>query len=226
MDDRRAGARGTLISASPGEEPGLTEFQGVANLVGGEVGNVFMLGALGSLTGSITGQGLPLTNFLASETGIHWSITGADSGNLDRIGEGLAPGTPGFSDIATLVGLTGDNQFVLEPGGSLTGSIIGGLGDNRADLKSTIFKVHRYRWLWEAYEKIRAADYHIDFHTLRDELVKAGHYEELTAQHPLDYYLDTTLLHVEANARQVREMAERRRIDRQRHRAGQRRRWT
>src|SRR5262249_23273352 len=121
---------GTLISGGPGEEPGLTEFQGVANLVGGEVANEFTLRALGTLTGSITGQGLPLTNFLASETGIHWSITGADSGNLDRIGEGLAPGTPGFSDIATLVGLTGDNQFVLEPGGSLTGSIIGGLGDN------------------------------------------------------------------------------------------------
>jgi hypothetical protein len=121
---------GTLISGSPGEAPGLTEFTGVSNLVGGEVGNEFTLGALGSLTGSITGQGLPLSNFLASETGIHWSITGADSGNLDRIGEGVVAGTPGFSDIATLVGLTGDNQFVLDPGGSLTGSIIGGLGDN------------------------------------------------------------------------------------------------
>ena len=75
-------------------------------------------------------MGCALTNFLASETGIHWSITGADSGNLDRIGGGLAGITPGFSDIATLVGLTGDNTFVLEPGGSLTGSIIGGLGNN------------------------------------------------------------------------------------------------
>jgi hypothetical protein len=86
------------------------------------------------------------------------------------------------------------------------------LAFERAGLKSSEFFIQRWRWVWEACEAIRAIDDHIDEGTIEKELVKAGHWEDVTAQHPLVHYLNPTLLHVEANARLVREMAERRRM--------------
>ncbi len=86
------------------------------------------------------------------------------------------------------------------------------LAFTRAGLRSADFFIQRWRWVWEACEAIRAADDHIDEGTIQKELVKAGHWEEVNALHPLVHYLNPSLLHVEANARLVREMAERRRM--------------
>jgi hypothetical protein len=82
----------------------------------------------------------------------------------------------------------------------------------RAGLNASEFHTQRWRWCWEAFAAIRAADDHIDEGTLEQALVKAGRFADVTAQHPLVHYLNPTLLHVEANARKVREMAERRRM--------------
>ena len=79
-------------------------------------------------------------------------------------------------------------------------------------LRSADFFIQRWRWVWEACEAIRAADDHIDEGSLQKELVKTGRWEEVTALHPLVHYLNPSLLHVEANARLVCEMAERRRM--------------
>ena len=86
------------------------------------------------------------------------------------------------------------------------------LAFERAELKSGDFYIQRWRWVWEACEKIKAADDHIDLETLEKELEKAGRLKEVTSRGGLMDYFVPTLLHVEANARQVREMAERRRI--------------
>ncbi len=86
------------------------------------------------------------------------------------------------------------------------------LAFERAGLKSGDFYIQRWRWVWEACEKIKAADDHIDLETLEKELEKAGRLKDVTSQGGLMDYFVPSLLHVEANARLVREMAERRRI--------------
>jgi hypothetical protein len=86
------------------------------------------------------------------------------------------------------------------------------LAFERANLKAADFFILRWRWFWEACEAIRAIDDHIDEGTLQKELLKSGHWLDVTAQYPLVHYYNPTLLHVEANARLVREMAERRRL--------------
>ena len=77
----------------------------------------------------------------------------------------------------------------------------------RAGLKSSDFSIHRWRWFWQACEAIRAADDHIDVPTIEKELRKAGHFEDVTALHTLDYYFNPSTLHIEANARIVRQLA-------------------
>ncbi len=86
------------------------------------------------------------------------------------------------------------------------------LAFERAGLKSGDFYIQRWRWVWEACEKIKAADDHIDLETLEKELEKAGRLKDVTSHGGLMDYFVPSLLHVEANARLVREMAERRRI--------------
>ena len=86
------------------------------------------------------------------------------------------------------------------------------LAFERAGLKSGDFYIQRWRWVWEDCEKIKAADDHIDLETLEKELEKAGRLKEVTSRGGLMTYFVPTLVHVEANARLVREMAERRRI--------------
>ena len=86
------------------------------------------------------------------------------------------------------------------------------LAFERAGLKSGDFYIQRWRWVWEACEKIKAADDHIDLESLEKELEKAGRLQEVTSRGGLMTYFVPTLLHVKANARLVREMAERRRI--------------
>jgi hypothetical protein len=90
--------------------------------------------------------------------------------------------------------------------------ILYGSAFERADLKASDFYVHRWRWFWEACEAIRAEEDEIDLDTLNRALVKAGRLQDVTGGNPLWFNMITTTHHVEANARRVREMAERRRM--------------
>lgn len=82
---------------------------------------------------------------------------------------------------------------------------------DQADLSPADFYILRWRWVWEACEAIRAAADHIDYQTLQRALVAAGHWQDVSAQHDLMDFMVPTLLHVDANARLVRDRAERRR---------------
>ena len=84
------------------------------------------------------------------------------------------------------------------------------LAFERANLKSSDFYIQRWQWIWQACEAIRAADDHIDEPTIEKELRKAGHFEDVTAQHELLFYINPNTLPIEANARLVRDTAERR----------------
>ena len=90
--------------------------------------------------------------------------------------------------------------------------ILYGSAFERANLKSSDFYIHRWRWVWEACEAIRAEEDEIDLETLQRALAKAGHLQDVTGANPLWFNMITTTHHVEANARRVREMAERRRM--------------
>ena len=82
----------------------------------------------------------------------------------------------------------------------------------RANLKSSDFYIHRWRWFWEACEAIQAAKDAIDYGTLEKELIRSGRWQEFCGGHDLVWFLKTTTLHVEANARLVRDRARRRRM--------------
>jgi len=81
-----------------------------------------------------------------------------------------------------------------------------------ASLKSSDFYILRWRWVWEACEAIRAANDRIDLPAIEKELIRAGRFEDVTARGPLMDVYNPNTLHIEADARKVREMAERRRM--------------
>ena len=70
----------------------------------------------------ITG-GLGNDTLIGPTDGVEWTIDGADSGS--------AIGITRFAGIENLVGGSGDDQFEVEPGGSISGQIDGGNGDDR-----------------------------------------------------------------------------------------------
>src|SRR5512135_1748570 len=82
----------------------------------------------------------------------------------------------------------------------------------RAALKPSEFYYLRFRYIWEACQKIRKDGNHIDASSVQKYLEKAGRWQEVTKQFGLDYYFNPNLLNVEADAHSVREMAERRKM--------------
>ena len=140
-----------------------TIFQGITNLTGGSVSDVFKIAAGGSLLGNLTGVapsttldyslfGTPVTVNL--QAGTAKNITGTWSNITNFIGSGgndtlTGPNTTsnwtvngsnagsvgsyGFSAFRNLTGGSGNDTFVFMPGGSLGGNIVAGLGVNTLD---------------------------------------------------------------------------------------------
>jgi hypothetical protein len=82
----------------------------------------------------------------------------------------------------------------------------------RANITSERFHIQRWRWFWEAYEAIKAADDYIDVVSVERELMRKGRLQEATGGHALAYFLKTDTFHVEAYARRIIEMDERQRL--------------
>ena len=95
------------------------------NLMGGGFSDTYTFGYFSSLNGTIDGTGG--TNGFAVIIGPNantsWYITGPNSGS---IGYRLLA----FKDVPYLLGGYEDDMFIFGPGGSLTGDINGGYGDN------------------------------------------------------------------------------------------------
>ena len=99
-------------------------FSAIGNLIGGSAADDFALGATGSLSGSIDGGGLALSNTLnGPSAGATWTIDSSNAGSVTRV-------AGGFSNVGRLVGGAGDDVFNLDGTGSLSGSINGGSGNN------------------------------------------------------------------------------------------------
>jgi hypothetical protein len=157
-----AGATWNLTGANSGTVAGVS-FSSFEKLQGGSGDDKFVFAAAGSVSGNIDGGagsntldysalGTPVSVNLQTRTAsgvggtfanigtviggsgsntltgpdaaASWSLTGSNSGSVN--------GT-NFSAFANLQGGTGDDQFLFQPGGSVSGNINGGGGTNTLD---------------------------------------------------------------------------------------------
>jgi hypothetical protein len=98
-------------------------FTNVPNLTGGSAADRFVLGAAGSVSGTIDGMGGSDT-LVGSDGANVWVIDGADKGSFNS--------TP-FISVENLVGGASTDDFQFKDGGSLSGSLDGRLGDDTLD---------------------------------------------------------------------------------------------
>ncbi len=100
-------------------------FTGFQVLVGGSGGNTVTI-ALGATLDGLVNGGSGNNTLIAPEA--TWDITGANSGTVSGIT---------FQNFQSLTGNGGPNDFVLMPGGSVTGTINGGPGTNTLDFSQS-----------------------------------------------------------------------------------------
>lgn len=106
-------------------------YTNVSRMEGTDGNNRFVLTADGSLSGQIVG-GTSLT--AANDQGNTWLIDGADSGTLtSATNQQLV-----FEGIASLIGGTGADIFEIATGGSITGSIDGGIGEDSLTISDVL----------------------------------------------------------------------------------------
>jgi replicative DNA helicase len=122
-----------------------------------------------------------------------------------------------YSSNSNTIQLTGDAyQRLADPDAerSLVGCVIlhGNDAFNKAKIGSADFSIYRWRWFWQACESILNSGDYIDVETIRQELKKSGHYEDVTARESLLELMNADgWLHIEVYASKIKEMAERRR---------------
>lgn len=110
---------------------GTTTFSAFGNLQGGTGDDSFSVTDAGSLTGAsgLDGGAGGGTDILQGGVSAHtWNITGAESGDID--------GVTSFSDIETLTGNAGVDDFVFSGAGSFSGLIDGGASNDTVDISS------------------------------------------------------------------------------------------
>ncbi|MBL4608614.1 MAG: filamentous hemagglutinin N-terminal domain-containing protein, partial [Pseudomonadales bacterium] len=111
-----------ITGSNIGSMDDVNAFSQIQTLMGGSGVDDFIMTADGEITGEIQG-GLG-SNSLKREGAINtWSIIGRN--------KGLINGVTAFSAIQTLKGGTGDDAFILDSSGEISGGIEGGLGANK-----------------------------------------------------------------------------------------------
>ena len=114
------------ITGSNSGTVGNYRFSGFPNLVGGTSSDNFTFVSPGSLSGSI--NGLAGNNVITGDNnGDTFTVSGANSGTF------ASSATATFSNIAALLGGTGNDRFNFLSGGSISGIVAGGLGVNTLD---------------------------------------------------------------------------------------------
>jgi filamentous hemagglutinin family protein len=111
------GLNGTLNNVS--QVSGAFIYNNISNIIGGSLEDNFSLA--GASATSING-GTGNNALTGDNVNTAWNITGNNAGNVSSGNS--------FTNIQTLVGGSGDDQFTLSATGSLSGSIDGGAGVN------------------------------------------------------------------------------------------------
>lgn len=113
-----SGANSGVLSTGDGQN---LIFTAIAQLLGGNLKDTFILAEEGSITGSIDGGGG--TNYLqGNDVANQWGVTGQDRGRLEGNG---APSVASFERIQHLLGGNGTDRFEITATGRLTGGIDG-----------------------------------------------------------------------------------------------------
>jgi filamentous hemagglutinin family protein len=107
-------------SGAMGDGTGRVAFSGMDALTGGAGNDVFAL-AGGSITGAVLGAGGSDT-LVSDNLATNWSVTGADSGSVTGVGS--------FAEIENLVGGSAADTFTIAPGGTISGEVLGGAGND------------------------------------------------------------------------------------------------
>ena len=118
----------TISAANGGSlNSGSFTFSSVQNLSGGVRANTFDLGDTASVSGTITGGSTGDTlNLSASAAAATVNVTNNNLGNVSIGGSTVL----NFSRIANVVGTSGTDNYVLSNGKGLTGTLIGGGGND------------------------------------------------------------------------------------------------
>ncbi len=125
LEGRDAPNDWTVTGLNAGTVTGLTlGFTSIGNLIGGNGPDSFSLVA-GSLTGSIHG-GAGSDTLTGLAAGASYTVDDDNAGTVTGVGDG-------YQEIENLVGSVGNDRFVINDGGQLSGSIDGGLGSNTLD---------------------------------------------------------------------------------------------
>jgi filamentous hemagglutinin family protein len=132
------GADVTLATTANNSSIAITD--GIANSAGksitlsGSANNTNTFTVIGPLTLAnitIAGGSNGNSTLVLGDANQTWNITGANSGNLTGIADGsVISGAFNFTDIANLSTGSGNNNFILDDGGALTGTITAGVGAN------------------------------------------------------------------------------------------------
>ncbi|MBW4617755.1 MAG: hypothetical protein KME21_32120, partial [Desmonostoc vinosum HA7617-LM4] len=103
---------------------GTTNFTEIANLIGGNDDDTFILQADNQITGEIAGRAGDNT-LEGGNVNNTWTITNENAGEIDNLG-----GRTDFREITNLIGGNDNDTFILENNKHITGEIAGRAGDN------------------------------------------------------------------------------------------------
>ena len=114
-----------ISAADGGSVTGISGgFINIANLVGGSASDDFLI-TTGTLSGMIDG-GAGINSLTGADVSNAWTITGADAGGVTGIGGG-------FTNVGTLIGGSGADNFSFFGTAVLSGPVDGGLGNDTID---------------------------------------------------------------------------------------------
>ncbi len=110
---------------------GTGSFSSYEQLISGAADDTFTVLALGSVIGISGGGGLD--TLVAANTDNTWTVTGSGSGTLNSLA---------YSQMENLTGGTGEDLYLMQPGGSVTGRINPGTGSNTLSYANRVSSVN------------------------------------------------------------------------------------
>ncbi len=110
---------------------GSGSFSSYEQLISGAADDTFTVLSLGSVVGISGGGGLD--TLVAANTDNTWTVTGSGSGTLNSLA---------YSQMENLTGGTGDDLYLMQPGGSVTGRINPGTGSNTLSYANRVSSVN------------------------------------------------------------------------------------
>jgi hypothetical protein len=104
----------------------IVSYEGIANLIGGNLRDDFILDSPDAVIGKVDG-GLGVNKLQGGDADYRWFLTGENSGYLEKASEKIAD----FENIQNLTGGSGADRFEVAENGNLSGWLAGGADDDQ-----------------------------------------------------------------------------------------------